>query len=105
MVSTYDNCICRSNESENVLSASNSAAPEIPVLPPQCKRRQRADHNDFVVMQAMPMFIGDKTQISLDIAEYFEILDLVKQQFQSRFDNPAFGALAAPQQGQMTNAL
>jgi hypothetical protein len=36
-------------------SASNSAAPEMYVLLPQRKRRQQADLNALVMMQAMPM--------------------------------------------------
>lgn len=100
----YDNCIRRSTEHD--LSLTSSAAPVIPVQPPKRKRRQRADLSDFVVMQAMPMYSSAaRRNSSLDIAEYYEILDLVKEQIQSRFDNPALGALAALQQGQMTIAL
>jgi hypothetical protein len=100
----FENCILRSTES--VSSSSNSVAPEIPVLLPQRKRRQRADLSDFVVMQAMPMYSSAaRRKTSLDIAEYYEIIDLVKQQIHSRFDNPALGALSALQQGQMTPAL
>ena len=46
-----------------------------------------------------------RRKTSLDIAEYYEILDLVQQQIHSGFDNPALGALAALQRGQTTSAL
>lgn len=60
-------------------------------MPPQ-QRRQRADLGDFVVMFAMPSSRATR-KTSLDIAAFYDILDLVKQPVQSRSDNPALGAL------------
>lgn len=98
----YDKCIRRSTE-----HISPSPASEVPAaLPPQRKRRQRTDLSDFVVMHAMPMHSSEaRRKTSLEIADYYEILDLVKQQIQRRFDNPVLGALAALQKGHMTAAL
>ena len=97
----YDECIRRSTE-----HISPSPALEVPALPPQRKRRPPADLSDFVVMHAMPMHSSaSRRKTSLEISEYYEILDLVKQQIQRRFDNPVLGALAALQKGHMTAAL
>jgi hypothetical protein len=78
------------------------------VLPPKRKRRQGTDLSvfDFVVMQAMPIYSSVvRRKTSLDIVEYHNILGFIQQQIQSRFDNPALGALPALKQGQMTSAL
>jgi hypothetical protein len=101
----YDKCI--RHAAENV--PSNSPVLEVPAeaaLPPKRKCRQRADLSDFVVMQALPIYSSAaRRKASLEIAEYYEILDLVDQQIRSRFDNPALGALTALQHGHMTAAL
>ena len=70
------------------------------------KCRQRADVGDYVVTHALPIYsAAARRKTSLEINEYYEILDLVEQQIRSRFDNPALGALTALQQGHMTEAL
>jgi hypothetical protein len=75
-------------------------------LPSQRKRRVPADLGDFVVMHAMPIFSSTaRRSTTLKLDEYYEILDLVKQQIDSRFDNPVLGTIAALQEGHMTTTL
>ena len=57
-------------------------------------------------MHVMPIWsTSERNSPTLQLREYFEILDLVKEQLASRFSNPALGALLALQNGKMTAEL
>jgi Trp operon repressor len=57
-------------------------------------------------MHAMPIFSSTaRRSTTLKLDEYYEIIDLVKQQIDSRFANPVLGTLAALQEGHMTTTL
>lgn len=109
----YDKCIasCSTSTSGSIVDdlPSNSAPCNVPVktaLPSQRKRRPPADLSNFVVMHAMPIFSSTaRRSATLTLAEYYEILDMAKQEIDARFDNPVLGTLAALQSGQMTTTL
>ena len=73
---------------------------------PKRKRRLPAEFNDSVILHAMPIWsTEERHNTHLQINEYYEMLDIIKDQISNRFDNPAFGALVALQTGKMTPAL
>src|ERR1700761_325082 len=73
---------------------------------PKRKRCQPATLNDSVVMHALPTWSSnEQSNSTLEINEYYEIIDLVKVKIASRFDNPVLGALLALQRGEMTTEL
>ena len=70
------------------------------------KRRLPAHLQDSIVMHVMPiMTANDRVSPSLKLQEYFELIDVVVDQLETRFDNPALEALAALQSGKMSAAL
>jgi hypothetical protein len=109
----YDKCIasCSTSTSGSIVDdlPSNSAPCNVPVktaLPSQRKRRPPANLSNFVVMHAMPIFSSTaRRSATLTLAEYYEILDMAKQEIDARFDNPVLGTLAALQSGQVTTTL
>ena len=73
---------------------------------PQRKRFLPSTLQDSVVMHALPIWSAtERNNSTLLIHEYYEMLDLVRGQIASRFDNPALAALASLQNGKMTPSL
>lgn len=101
--------------SELALAAEKSPDTSLPALSnaiaeetrrPQRKRCLPADFNDSIVMHALPIFsTSDRSNSTLHKQEYYELIDLIDKQIESRFDNPALSALASLQSGQMTPSL
>ena len=91
--------------SEEEFNKPSNQNISVPALMPALVPTEEADYQEPIVMHVMSiMTANDRESPSLKLQEYIELIDVVIDQLETRFDNPVLEALAALQSQKMSTA-